>query len=219
MTHISGEYSFSRIERMFDVTGISGSGTVAYLVDLRNDGQLMLWDTHFGANRDIPSHGIEVLPNQTLVEMIHGHDGNTVISPLNHPAHQQRLEHLLGVAAPRLLRIAGRLDPVPLGTPWNGQFFRVGRSNPRNLYLTTGSEDWKNDIPVGSSYTKRMGALTAHALNELCAHNPGLIDRYRSELIPPDQSAATPDGYAATDERATPPRTSTTAADAQWETE
>lgn len=44
--------------------------------------------------------------------------------------------------------------------------FRVGRSNPRNLYwVTADSEDWKSDVPVGSMYEPHMGNLVAEALN------------------------------------------------------
>jgi hypothetical protein len=44
-------------------------------------------------------------------------------------------------------------------------WFRVGRSNPRNLYLSSGSTDWKNDTPVGSMYEPDVGHLVVRALN------------------------------------------------------
>jgi hypothetical protein len=42
---------------------------------------------------------------------------------------------------------------------------RVGRSNARNLYLSSGSTDWKNDTPIGSMYEPDVGRLVARALN------------------------------------------------------
>lgn len=44
-------------------------------------------------------------------------------------------------------------------------WFRVGRSNPRNIYQVTDSENWKEDIPVGSMYEPHMGEMVADALN------------------------------------------------------
>lgn len=192
MTYISGEYSFHRLERLYDATGISGTGTVAYVVDLGRDGQLMLWDTNFGEDKEIPSHGIEILRSQILVEMIHGHDGATMISPLTNSAHQVRVEHLLGIAAPRIQAVAARLDTRPeLGEgPRDGKWFRTGRSNPRNLYLAVGGKDWKKDLPVGSMYQRRMGVLAVDALNDYCEQHPGLVPRYRSQLVSSEDSAS-----------------------------
>lgn len=184
MTLITGRHSFHVLHRHVDVSGISGTGPIAYLLDLAEDGQLLLWDTSVGSRRDIPTHGIEIMPNRTLVDLIHGHDGATTVEALTGPLHQARLEHLLVAAAPRIRAVADRLDPRPeldVG-PRDGTWFRTGRSNPRNLYLVTG-RDWQDDIPVGSLYKRRMGVLAADALNAYCAQHPGLVPRHRAQLV------------------------------------
>jgi hypothetical protein len=63
----------------------------------------------------------------------------------------------------------------------------VGRSNPRNLYLVTGTaQDWKADTPVGSMYRRRMGTLVADALNAYVDANPSLLPHLRRDLAPED---------------------------------
>ena len=113
MTHITDSYCFYSLERDEDVSGKSGTGTVAYLLELEGDGVVMLWDTDFdlgegGVLKPTPSCGIEWLPHLKMVEVIHGYEGKTRIVPIEDPADQARVEQLLKPAVDTLMRLSCR---------------------------------------------------------------------------------------------------------------
>jgi hypothetical protein len=62
-------------------------------------------------------------------------------------------------------------------------WFRVGRSNPRNLYLSSGSADYKADTPVGSMYEPDIGQLAVRALNYYLDAHPTEAPRPRSSSM------------------------------------
>lgn len=182
MIEFNGPATFHVVNRLDDVSGISGTGAVAYLIDLGLDGQLLLWDTTLGRPKR-PTHGIEIMPDRTMVDIVHGHQGATVVEPITTSDQQAALELLLSIALPRMRRIVARFGSQLGDAGRGGEWFRVGRSNSRNVYLATGGPDWKADQPVGSMYRRLMGILVADALNEYCAKRPNLVADHLYELI------------------------------------
>lgn len=170
---ISGEYRPYVLRRHDDVSGISGTGPIAYALDLGGaDGVALFWDTALGENRDIPTHGMEWLPGMTMVEMIHGHNGATTIDQVTGGLESVRLEHLLRLGVPRLLRVATRLGglagpagPSPvqvraseghaaaLAAPW-----RVGAKLGRTVYAQTGCHPGEADTLLGMMETPHLAA-------------------------------------------------------------
>lgn len=77
------------LDRKEDVTGISGTGTIAFVLELDN-GILMFWDTVI---KDHATNTIEWLPSTERLLDIHGHDGATVLTPLaaHQTAHARKL--------------------------------------------------------------------------------------------------------------------------------
>lgn len=183
--HISGVHRPYVLRRHDDVSGISGTGPIAYALDLGDDGVLQMWDTHVGENRDIPTHGLEWLPGMTMVERIHGHNGATTIESVVGGLESTRLEHLLALAVPRLARVVARLggiaridggrDPRGLldssdgpwghnavvSTPW-----RVGAKLRRTLYAQAGCQPGVDDVLLGLMETPHLAAYVASLHNQ-----------------------------------------------------
>lgn len=65
--------SWFLVDRREDVGGVSGTGVVAFLLELPS-GCFMFWDTGWPT--------FEWLPNRRTVEEIHGHNGRTILVPL-----------------------------------------------------------------------------------------------------------------------------------------
>ena len=59
------------LERKVDVTGTSGTGTVAEGVKFSNGKVALHWLSHYGA--------VNVYDSMEVTEAIHGHGGNTVV--------------------------------------------------------------------------------------------------------------------------------------------
>jgi hypothetical protein len=174
---ISGEYRPYVLRRHDDVSGISGTGPIAYALDLGGtDGVPLFWDTRVGESRDIPTHGMEWLPGMTMVELIHGHNGATTVEQITGGLESVRLEHLLRLGVPRLLRVAARLGglagpptpppvapPLPmrsregheaaLAAPW-----RVGSKLGRTVYAQTGCHPGEADTLLGMMETPHLAA-------------------------------------------------------------
>lgn len=71
---------FFRLIRKKDVTGVSGTGVVAYVVKVDPKHIFVKWEP----TPSIPNsyNGITVYPCMEAVEAVHGHNGSTVIEPM-----------------------------------------------------------------------------------------------------------------------------------------
>lgn len=97
------------LDRDTDVSGISGTGRVAYAIVLPQGDVLMMWDTEFevdGQRR--PSHGVEWLPDLDMLRTIHCYGGRTRLTPLDgeDPEGLRRLVDLLIDVQPRFTAAA-----------------------------------------------------------------------------------------------------------------
>jgi len=96
------------LDRTEDVSGISGTGRVAYALPVLGAGVILLWDTTFmdedGIGIERPSHGVEWLPDLSMLRIIHCYQGKTALTRLEQvdEAAIARAEELLAYAAPRL---------------------------------------------------------------------------------------------------------------------
>lgn len=64
------------MDRQEDVTGISGTGVIGYVIEVDN-GVILLWDTH----EDWET--VEWLPDMSIAILIHGHEGKTVFNQVD----------------------------------------------------------------------------------------------------------------------------------------
>lgn len=71
------------LDRDIDMSGISGTGRVAYALHLPSGRVLVLWDTEFDGEH---SEGFEWLPNLRMLRQIHTYGGKTRLSPLDEEA-------------------------------------------------------------------------------------------------------------------------------------
>lgn len=74
------------LERDQDKSGISGTGRVAYAIEMRS-GVLLVWDTEWVT--------IDWRPDMAVLEAIHGHQGATRIVPVEADSEQRRRAMLL----------------------------------------------------------------------------------------------------------------------------
>jgi hypothetical protein len=76
------------LDRDHDASGVSGTGRVAYAIELVS-GVLLLWDAGGG-------HTVDWRPSMAALRAIHGHGGATRLTPLDDdPAARQRAIELL----------------------------------------------------------------------------------------------------------------------------
>jgi hypothetical protein len=119
MTTITGTHRYYSLERDTDLGGMSGTGTVAYAIELEGDGVLMLWDTSFAVeSEERHSHGVEWLPSLAMLTHIHGHEGATRVEPIVDPVKQQRAEVLLRDAVVALSAVMMRIISDPTKPSW-----------------------------------------------------------------------------------------------------
>jgi len=87
------------VDRDIDATGTSGTGRVAYAIELPS-GALLVWDTQWVT--------IDWRPNMATLEAINGHNGATRFTPLDDdPAARKRaMELLLQANAPAFTTFA-----------------------------------------------------------------------------------------------------------------
>jgi hypothetical protein len=71
-------YQWYAVDRMEDVTGISGPGIIAWALQLDN-GFLMFWDTVLAEK---PTETVEYFDTKEKFDVIHGHEGATVLRPV-----------------------------------------------------------------------------------------------------------------------------------------
>lgn len=109
------------LDRVTDVSGVSGTGRVAYATVLTND-VIVLWDTTFvdpETGEEKHSRGVELLPTLALLEQIHCHEGKTTLTPLNQAPTEDweavlHAEELLHAALPRLAAVCAELhEEIP----------------------------------------------------------------------------------------------------------
>lgn len=98
MTTLDVPMPIHALHRTVDHGGVSGTGIVAYALELPSGSVLMLWDTGWPT--------ISILPDLATVDAIHGHGGDTEIRPVSQAhvgdEHLSRTRELLLAAAPRL---------------------------------------------------------------------------------------------------------------------
>jgi hypothetical protein len=90
-------YNWYALRRNEDITGISGTGTVAYVLHLDDNtysrGALMFWDTSWAT--------IGWYPDLDTLADIHGHDGRTVIERIK-PDELNRAVRLFRAGLPNI---------------------------------------------------------------------------------------------------------------------
>lgn len=93
-------YQYYALDRLTDVSGVSGTGRVAYVIDMPpGGGVLILWATQWP--------GIEWLPSLTDVAEVHCYGGKTkLVNLADDPAGHAAGERLLQAAYPRLRSLA-----------------------------------------------------------------------------------------------------------------
>lgn len=67
------------LDRLEDTGGLSGVGVVAWVLELSSGDMLMFWDTTVNGE---PTHTVEWLPSRQRLLDIHGHQGRTVLRPV-----------------------------------------------------------------------------------------------------------------------------------------
>lgn len=76
---------FYALDRDEDISGISGSGRIAYAIDIAGEhGVLLVWDTNWVT--------VDWRPDMTVLEAIHGHNGATRITPLEPGVDEAAIE-------------------------------------------------------------------------------------------------------------------------------
>jgi hypothetical protein len=100
--------TFFALDRIEDETGISGTGVVAWAVNLHENGVFLLWDT------DHTPATIAWYPNLDAINDIHGHEGKTRLVGIDVTSRiEDLLRQLAGPvedALDRLLVVMARLD-------------------------------------------------------------------------------------------------------------
>lgn len=109
--HLPGDWF--ALDRDTDMSGISGTGRVAYAY-LLDSGVLMLWDT-VSVALDKNTGGIEWLPDLAMLAAIHCYGGKTRLTQLDRPDEEDwravaRAEELLRAAFTRLCNVVHELD-------------------------------------------------------------------------------------------------------------
>ncbi len=93
---------FWALDRDEDVSGISGSGRIAYAIQLAT-GVLLVWDTDWVT--------VDWRPDMATLEAIHGHGGATRIVPLDEDvAARAHALRLLARVHPGMVRTAAEAE-------------------------------------------------------------------------------------------------------------
>jgi hypothetical protein len=112
-TPIRTWYALDRIE---DVSKVSGTGRVAYVLPITGAGVVTVWDTSFVDEDGVQRHsrGSEYLPDLAMFRTIHCYGGRSLLTPLD-PVDEAAIaqaERLLADACSRwdivLLVLAGQ---------------------------------------------------------------------------------------------------------------
>ncbi len=110
-------HTWYALDRMVDLSGVSGTGRVAYALVLEH-GVIIVWDTTFvdpQTGEEKHSQGVEWLPSLALLDRIHCYGGKTRLTRLDSPRAEDwagvlRAEQLLRAALPRLAAVCAELN-------------------------------------------------------------------------------------------------------------
>lgn len=76
--------AYHALRRDVDVSGVSGTGTVAYAIEMAT-GVLLVWDTEWVT--------LDWRPNMTVLNDIHGHNGQTRIDQVDRDSPEAARAH------------------------------------------------------------------------------------------------------------------------------
>jgi hypothetical protein len=82
-----GVKRYYALNRVRDISGISGTGLVAYVLEMSDGTAVMVWDTQWAT--------VDFRPSMEAVQALHGHEGATLIEEIaSDSAEAQRARDL-----------------------------------------------------------------------------------------------------------------------------